>query len=101
MLITVSGHEAAKYIDDLLWRMPEESFLPHSIIDSPSNEHIAITLSHENLNNASILFNLQTAPFAMFEQFSTLYEFYDESQPAKAELSQQRMKAYPHSRLLT
>jgi DNA polymerase III subunit chi len=100
LLVAVSGGEAAKYIDELLWRMPEESFMPHSIIDSPSNERIAITLSQENLNKATVLFNLQTTPYAKFDQFSTLYEFYDESQPAKAELSQQRLQAYPQGRFL-
>jgi len=97
LLVAVSSPEAAKYIDDLLWRLPEESFLPHC---SPSNERIAITLSQENLNSATVLFNLQTAPYAMFEQYNTLYEFYDESQPSKAELSQQRLQAYPHGRFL-
>lgn len=100
LLVAVSGQEAAKYIDELLWRLPEDSFLPHSIIESPSRERIAITLSQENLNQATVLFNLQTTPYAKFQQFTTLYEFYDETQPSKTELSQQRLQAYPQTRFL-
>lgn len=57
--LSVQGQEAAKYVDDLLWRLPEESFLPHQITHSPSNERIAITLGHDNFNQATVLFNLQ------------------------------------------
>ncbi len=95
ILITVSGHEAASYIDDLLWRYPEDSLLPHRIINTPSNERVAITLARDNLNNATVLFNLLPEAYPQFEQFVTIYEFYDETHPSKAELSKQRLTAYP------
>ncbi len=95
ILVTVSVHEAASYIDDLLWRYPEDSLLPHHIIYTPSNERVAIALTRENLNNATALFSLLPEAYPQFEQFATVYEFYDETHPSKAELSKQRLTAYP------
>jgi len=99
VLIMVPTQEAAGYIDDLLWRFPEDSFLPHRIISSPSNERLAITLGRENLNKATVLFNLLPTAFPQFEQYATLYELYDETHPSKAELSRQRLAAYPYHTL--
>ena len=54
LLITAPTLEAAHYLDALLWRLPEDSFIPHVVSDMPTAEWVAITLQDEvNVNRAS------------------------------------------------
>lgn len=92
--ISVPSAEAATYIDQLLWRLPEESFLPHFIVHEKSSAQIVITTKPENLNKATILFNLCPEVPPMSDFFEKIYDLYDETQPSKLALSQQRQSAY-------
>lgn len=94
ILIAVPNTEAANYVDQLLWKMPEESFLPHQIALSQTNELVAITMGSENVNRARILLNLCSNVSPIFHEFEMIYEFYDETQPAKADSSLQRKNFY-------
>lgn len=94
VLISVPSFEAAQYVDQLLWKMPEESFIPHVITDFPSKEFIVITTKPENLNKAKILFNLCPRINPTFKDFEVVYELMDETHPSKLELSIQRQKDY-------
>jgi DNA polymerase-3 subunit chi len=94
VLIYVATEQAACYIDQLLWRSPEESFLPHSILDKPTNERIVITLLTQNLNQAENLFNLSPTVPPFYDQFRAVYELMDETDPAKLQASLQRKKEY-------
>lgn len=94
ILIVVPNQEAAVFIDQLLWKRPEESFLPHVIASSPIKERVVITTRKENLNKARVLFNLcpEACPFA--NEFEEVYELHDETQADKLELSQKRRDTY-------
>lgn len=94
VLVTVAGSEAAKYVDALLWNVPEESFLPHVIAYTQSEAPVVITTLQENLNQASILFNLSPQASQMAGGFDFVYELLDETHPEKLKLSQQRMAVY-------
>lgn len=94
LLIAVHNAEAAQYIDQLLWRMPEESFLPHVIAQEKSSEQIVITTKNGNLNNAAILLNLCPEIPSMCDFFEKIYDLYDETQPGKLALSQKRQADY-------
>lgn len=95
LLITVPSEEAAKYIDALLWRMPEESFLPHSIVSSPSKDFVAITLiKTENFNQAHCLLNLCMEISPIFHQFETVYELLDETDLKKTQQCQNKFQEY-------
>lgn len=94
LLIVAPSAEAANYIDQLLWKYKEESFLPHTIIDSQTSEPIGITTKMENLNRASSLLNLCPSAVPIFESFENIYELFDETMPDKAELSRQRQQTY-------
>ena len=39
-----------KFVDELLWKFPETSFLPHNIQETDSSDLIVITKSRTNLN---------------------------------------------------
>lgn len=94
VLITVPNNEAAEYVDQLLWRMPEESFLPHQIAVNATKELIAITTIGANINGARILFNLCPQAIPFFQEFEAIYELDDATHPNKAMLSQQRKAFY-------
>jgi DNA polymerase-3 subunit chi len=100
LLVAVTDAMTANYVDELLWRLPEESFFPHRVVNGRCTELIAITMSEENVNGATVLFNLLSTPHKRYTEFDTLYELYDETDPIKAELSQRRLEAYPRSRFL-
>lgn len=94
LLFSVSSEAAAQYLDDLLWKFPPESFLPHSIVSGPSSETIGITLGLENFNQASVLFNLRSETHPKATSFSFIYEFYDETDPNKKIQSEHRKLMY-------
>ena len=94
VLITVATEEAARYVDDLLWRYPKENFLPHQIVQSKTSSRIAITQKLENLNQAEILFNLCPLATPIWQQFQTIYELLDKTHPEKLRQSEERREAY-------
>lgn len=93
-LITVPSEEAARYIDVLLWRHPEDSFIPHCISNVPSKAPIVITTTQSNLNKAQVLLNLCPTTSQLIREFPFVYELYDETHPTKSEMSQQRYAHY-------
>lgn len=94
-LLLVPDQTALEFVDSLLWRFPEESFLPHTAADRPCQDLIAITLIPENINSASAIFNLCPAPyFAPRDTVKTIFELEDLTSPQKKLLSQQRFEAY-------
>lgn len=94
LLLILPTHEAAVYVDQLLWRQPEEGFLPHVIANTPTTELIALTTLASNVNNAGIIFNLQPSITDFIIQFDMIYDLMDLTHPAKAEQSQARIIKY-------
>lgn len=82
LLIRVNDLQAGHYLDELLWSFAPESFLPHILSSSPTDELICITTSNQNLNNAYTLINL-TERAIMDLPFTNLYEFEDQSPRSK------------------
>ena len=92
-LIIKAPSSAIDFIDDLLWKHPKESFLPHSKRNEDPNALIIITDTDEKPNKATALFNL--TPYALHqEKISTLYEFEDNSTAEKLNLSKERYQTY-------
>ena len=91
------NQEAAQFVDHLLWRLPEESFIPHCISEVPLDEWIVISPKNENLNRAEILFNLSPKANPHYTVFKKVYDFFDETDPMKTELSKQRQAFYAQS----
>lgn len=95
LLIAVPTDEAAQYIEALLWRQPETSFIPHVITQSPTTAWVAITSKPtHNFNQASILLNLCSEVPPLYSQFNIVYELDDQTHPQKATLSEQRRSSY-------
>lgn len=94
LLLSVQDATALKFLDELLWKEPEVSFLPHTISDSPASELIILTMQKKNLNNSKYLFNLCPTPLLFETEAKIIYELEDATSPNKHLLSQQRMQAY-------
>lgn len=60
LLIFTQDKIAASFLDELLWKMPQESFLPHTISAISTDEKIVITTISRNLNKAQVLINLSS-----------------------------------------
>lgn len=94
ILIAVPSQEAAVYLDQLLWRQPNDSFLPHVISEVPTQELVVITTSSANVNQAKIVINLCPAIPVNLGEYSIIYDLLDLTHPTKEQLSHKRQSAY-------
>lgn len=93
-LILADTADAVQYIDELLWKTPKTSFLPHLAGEGAVESLVAITSDKKNVNQARFVFNLCSTPLFIEGPFRIIYEFEDLSSPAKQQLSQIRFDAY-------
>lgn len=95
ILIAVPSPEAAAYIDQLLWRQPEESFIPHLVSNKAPQERVVIAVNPaQNFNQAQIFLNLLPDASPLAAQFQMVYELFDETDASKAGQSRQRQDKY-------
>ncbi len=94
LLIFVEEEKGEKFVDELLWKEPVTSFLPHIVSDEPTKELVVITKSKSNLNGAKVAFNLCPTSLFLNEPLKMIYEFEDLTAPVKKNLSSQRFDAY-------
>lgn len=94
VLILVPNQPSEEYIDQLLWRMPEDSFIPHTIAKTTSDEHVVITSESLNFNQARVVINLKPEACEIVDGIVKIYEFMDESTPHKAEQSRKKVEWY-------
>ena len=95
LLIAVPNDEAAQYIDALLWRQPETSFIPHIITQGATKVWVAITSKTDhNFNQAHTLLNLCSETHPRYAEFQIVFELDDQTHPQKSVLSQQRRSYY-------
>lgn len=94
VLILAPSVQALHYIDELLWKYPDDSFLPHETASSPSKEKVVITTHQQNLNQAKVLINLSPQPPLFLDGFETIYELYDKTHPDKSKQSEKRYQEY-------
>jgi DNA polymerase-3 subunit chi len=94
ILIIVPNNKAASFVDEFLWKIPEESFLPHSPLPCGSNERVVITEDDKNPNRATIAINLCPEPIKRCAQFERIYELFDQTEQGKEGLSKQKILEY-------
>ena len=98
LLFFVEDEKALHFLDELLWKIPETSFLPHSISDTPKTDKITITKTKNNRLGSLFAFNLCPTPL-LIPGFKNIYDFEDLSNPFKKNLSEMRFKAYKDSKM--
>ncbi len=99
-LILVEDVKAQEFVNELLWKSPDTSFLPHTASDEATKDFIVITRTKNNVNNALTAFNLCSTPLVIQGDFRTIYEFEDLTNPTKNKLSQVRFDAYKTAHFL-
>lgn len=98
LLIQLPHQKALEYVDLLLWRSPQESFLPHAIKDEPSKDFIVLTTSGNNPNKARSILNLSPDPVDNQNlSFMKIYELEDLASTHKNHSAQERYKAYKNA----
>lgn len=100
LLIVVEDEKGQSYVDELLWKVPPTSFLPHLATDAETSEWIAITKEKKNVNGARIAFNLCSTPLLIEGPFRIIYDFEDLTSPNKRNFSSLRFAAYKQARFL-
>ena len=92
-LIYSPDDKAEEFVNELLWRQPAESFLPHSISQENSDDWIVITKKKEDFKRARFIFNLRPTPL-LLDTFQIVYELEDLTSLNKKMLSRKRFEAY-------
>jgi DNA polymerase IIIc chi subunit len=100
LLIQVDNEISQKFVDELLWKSPIDSFLPHSSSDNMIEDFIVITKSKKNINQALYLFNLCQDVTSLDTSFKIIYDFDDYTTMTKQAFSQKRFLAYKNASLL-
>lgn len=94
VLVAAPTAEAAKFLDLLLWKTPKESFTPHIISNTPTQERVVITTTTANLNQANVLVNLSGTTPKILNTVEIVYELLDLTSPEKEAASLARQAAY-------
>ena len=98
-LIRVADEASFKFVDELLWRLPQEGFLPHIVSEEKCEDYIVITKSKENLNNSHFLFNLSQEIIDLDTSYKIIYDFDDFTSLKKQEKSKKRFEIYRQANL--
>lgn len=94
VVVTLPNLEAEKYLDEALWKIPSESFLPHTRASEPCEARVVVTRVQKNLNNAAVVWNLCPEISSLYEQCGRVYELLDETSKEKTEQSTIKIAAY-------
>ncbi|MBI5346429.1 MAG: DNA polymerase III subunit chi [Chlamydiae bacterium] len=93
LLIKVMDEPALKFVDELLWKTPIESFLPHVVSNTVCQDLIVITKEDKNLNQGALL-NLSPDIVYIDSSFKTIYDFDDFTSHDKQLASKKRFNFY-------
>lgn len=94
VLVRMADENAAMFLDEHLWSVPAESFLPHEFTSEKSRERVIITTSDRNLNDATVLIHLCQEASEMPLRFRTLYDLKDATSEERLQASRDRYRAY-------
>jgi DNA polymerase IIIc chi subunit len=93
--IFVPDKASLKFVDELLWKIPYGSFIPHSTDEGNTSEKIVVTTIKQNLNNASGIFNLCSEDITtLLPSCNIIYELEDMTSSLRQKLSHDKYKKY-------
>ena len=97
LFFLTSDIKAQEFIDALLWRLPEDGFLPHGTDLGPKRE--IITLCHEKTKivGTSSVFNLCPEALLAKGPLKLIYELEDSTTPEKKMSSEHKYHSYRDS----
>lgn len=97
ILIQTESANESQLLDDMLWTMQDNSFLPHAIYDPACIDDQAIVICHNNesLENVQLLINLSsmTAPQQTFDRIAEVLN----QQASYKQIGREHYKVYRDS----
>lgn len=95
VLVLVDDIEQAKQLDQQLWALPEESFLPHRLLEDDHQPPARVEISHSQRlgEHKDLLINLSTQPPEQLARFHRLAEVVIQ-RPELLSTSRKRFKHY-------
>ncbi|MBN2479306.1 MAG: DNA polymerase III subunit chi [Parachlamydiales bacterium] len=94
LLIKTSDEASSRFVDELLWSHPVDSFLPHVVSDSKVDDFIVISNNTNNVNNFHYLFNLTQDLLDIDKKYKVIYDFDDYTSPLKLSKSKEKFELY-------
>ena len=96
-LIWCDNQQDAEQIDERLWQLPTEQFVPHNLLgDGPKGgAAVEITWQPPSRSNRTVLINLATEAPGFGSQFRQIFDFV----PAEDDLKQQARNRYKSYRV--
>lgn len=102
--VTIQTREPARRdaLDTHLWTYREDSFLPHGTDESEmaDKQPVLLTVSPDNLNNASVLFFIdgaEAADIGTYQRVVFIFDGYDQEQLEGARAQWKKLKGEGHS----
>lgn len=93
--IQVPDAAVMDFVDQALWKEPQESFLPHSCgVILPFQDFIFLSLPSELPDDYLSVFNLCPTAYLSSHPVKTIYEFEDISHPQRQENFKLKFLAY-------
>jgi DNA polymerase-3 subunit chi len=97
VVIYVSDEEEGKSLDNMLWSWKQSSFIPHSFIDSPSENNqdpVIITTNISDNKSYDTLILVNPSDPEYFINYKKVIDFADKYNPTKLESDRKRYKLY-------
>lgn len=93
--IHTDTEEQAQYMDDLLWSYRPESFLPHCLVGTETDEEVSIVIGYADKyqQGFDVLINLSREVPDFHSEFKRIVEIISAAEAAKA-LGRERWKYY-------
>ena len=96
--VHVNGQEEAETLDDQLWLLPEDTFIPHALQKTGLNAPIKIGFDHEPSEHQDVLINLSGVVPHFFSRFDRVAEIVpveeNRRQNARANYSFYKQRGY-------
>ena len=96
--VHVNGQEEAEALDDQLWLLPEDTFIPHTLQKTGLNAPIKIGFDHEPSDHQDVLINLSGVVPHFFSRFDRVAEIVpveeNRRQTARANYSFYKQRGY-------
>jgi DNA polymerase III subunit chi len=96
ILIQTESADESRALDDLMWTMQDNNFIPHSISNAASNDDQAVIISHNNeaVNDVQLFINLSS--MAAQHEFERIAEVLNQQANCK-QIGREHYKFYRDS----
>ncbi|MDH5484791.1 MAG: DNA polymerase III subunit chi [Gammaproteobacteria bacterium] len=94
ILIQTASADESHIIDELLWTLKQDSFIPHAVLNTSSNDDNPILISHEAANDGQfqLMINLTTT-IAEQDRFERIAEILNQDEASK-QMGREHYKLY-------